>query len=223
VGTTHEVPLAFHIVTNGATGNLTDVQIANQVGVLNTAFLGSGISFVVVGVERVSNATWFANCNGSAEFAMKQTLAYDPTGLVNVYTCKPASGVLGQATFPFMYPEDDYRHGVILHYATFPGGSAKGHNQGDTAVHEMGHYFGLLHTFQGGCAGQGDFVSDTPAEATANKASGCPATRNTCASAGLDPIANYMEYSTDACLVNFTLGQLGLMHAMLTQFRPNLP
>lgn len=221
VGTAREVPLAFHIITSGATGNVTDAQIANQVRVLNAAFLGSGISFVVVDVERVSSATWFSGCITTSELAMKQNLAYDPTELINLYTCKPASNVLGVATFPWLFPENHYQHGVTLHYGTFPGGSASGYNQGDTAVHEIGHYFGLYHTFQGGCAGQGDFVVDTPAEAKA--ASGCQPTRNTCASVGFDPVANFMDYSVDTCLVNFSLGQVGRMHAALSTFRPSLP
>lgn len=223
VGTAREIALAFHIVTNGNVGNVTDSQIAKQIKVLNAAFAGSGFSFYVFDVERVSNAAWFANCDGSAELAMKQALAYDPTELINIYTCKASSGTLGVATFPFDYPENDRHHGIILNFGTLPGGALKNYNLGDTAVHEMGHYFGLFHTFQGGCKGQGDMVGDTPAEATANLAAGCPATRNTCSKAGLDPVANFMDYSTDACMVNFSLGQLGLMHAMLSRYRPSLP
>jgi hypothetical protein len=75
------VPVYFHVVTDGATGSLTDAQIAAQMDVLNVTYAGgeggarTGFSFYLAGVTRTDNAGWFyAGPGGTNEHTMKSTL-----------------------------------------------------------------------------------------------------------------------------------------------------
>lgn len=214
------INVSWHIVTSGSTGNVTDARITSQLQVLNSAYAGSGFSFKTVAIERVNNSTWFNGCYGAQETNMKSALADSPATTLNIYTCNPSGGILGYATFPSSYAESSTRHGVVLMHSTLPGGSAAPYNLGDTGTHEVGHYLGLYHTFQGGCNNPGDSVSDTPAEASA--AYGCPTNRNTCTAAGLDPIKNFMDYTDDSCMNTFTSGQITRMKAQVATYRPKL-
>jgi hypothetical protein len=222
------VQVWWHVINKGSgisNGDIPQSQIDSSITVLNNSFSGATggantpFRFVLAGVTRTTNATWFTMSNGSsAEAAAKSALRQGNCTTLNIYSCGPGGGILGWATFPWECsgaPTDD---GVVILYSSVPGGTASPYNEGDTATHEVGHWLGLYHTFQGGCNGQGDYVSDTPAERS--PAYGCPTGRDSCRNkAGLDPIDNFMDYTDDYCMFKFTAGQSARADSLTLQYR----
>jgi hypothetical protein len=212
----------FHVVRSGtgvSNGDITATMINNQITVLNNAYGSWGWHYTLVSTDRTTNSTWYNGCYGSSESAMKNALHQGTADDLNLYTCNPSGGILGYATFPSDYARAPKTDGVVVLFSSLPGGTASPYNLGDTATHEVGHWMGLYHTFQGGCNGNGDFVSDTPAEKSA--AFGCPSGRNTCTGTGNDPITNFMDYTDDSCMFQFTTGQDSRMDSQFTTYRYN--
>lgn len=242
------IPVRFIVIHEAGVGNVTDARLAQQVSVLNETYAGTGFTFKQISVERHDVAApgedpeWFRmTYGGESEIVAKEKWGKDQATALNFYTAEPrdldGAGLLGWATFPSELTTNRRRDGVVILHSTLPGGETEGFNLGKTATHEVGHWLGLFHTFEGGCAEPGDEVDDTTAQAFGVDTNNngifdhfeCVPGLDTCPEKpGMDPIHNYMNYPPDACMTEFTPKQVERMRYKVAAYRhaliaPGLP
>jgi hypothetical protein len=148
---------------------------------------------------------------------------WDRSRYLNIWVVNLTGGVLGYAQPPGGPGSTD---GLVICYRYFGNtGATPPFNQGRTTVHEVGHWFNLLHIWgddNGACWGS-DYVNDTPNQAS--EFYGCPTFPQMDVCTPDSPgvmFMNYMDYVDDACMMMFTNGQKSRMLAALNVFRAGL-
>ncbi len=248
------LPVVFHVIHNNGAENVSDAAVSDAMANLNAAFLnafpygspsGAATNFQfclaqqdpdgqpTTGVDRLQNQLTVMD-KDNQDLTLKNLVRWDPGCYINVWvvaeinSSSSGNSVAGYATFP-------QSHGTLADGIVIEA-KYLGSNPENTVVliHEMGHYLGLYHTFEGGCTNadctvDGDRVCDTPPDqSTAHVA--CSVGMNSCttdAQSGFtsdqqDQIENYMDYSDLSCYDRFTQGQSDRMDFMFGQFRTSL-
>lgn len=178
------------------------------------------------GIERrETDVTTFDWTDDMKYYASGGLNAWDPTRYFNIWVCNLSSGLLGYAEFPTGTVSDSYGIAIDYLYTGNIGTATYPYNEGRTSTHEIGHCFNLRHIWGddgSGCGGS-DLVDDTPNQANENY--GCPGFPETdaCTPDG-DGVMymNYMDYTDDACMNMFTVGQADRMFAAIENFYPEL-
>ncbi len=237
------IPVVFHVLYNNAAQNISDALILAQLDQLNKDYArlnadanntpsafqslatNTNIQFCLAQRDASGNATTgivrksTTVTSFSSNDAVKYTAqggdnAWDATKYLNIWVCNLGGGLLGYAQFPGGAAATD---GVVLLYSsvgslTTPGSSSP-YNYGRTATHEVGHWLNLRHIWGDANCGN-DQVSDTPTQQTSNY--GCPTfPKVTCSNgANGDMFMNYMDYTDDACMNMFSVGQSTRMNAL---------
>lgn len=220
------IDVHWHVLQDSAgNGGLARKQVDDSIDVLNAAFSSSSFVFTLKAVDYESNTAWFnmqrdplpAGGTTSPERAAKRKLGIKDKSILNIYSGQPAGKNAAWATYAFDVARDLEMDGVVIHSKVLNGGSHKYWNLGISLAHEVGHWLGLLHTFENGCSPNGDEVNDTPYQRVST--TGCPMPSDSCNTGKLDPVHNYMDYSDDTCRYEFTNMQSASMNAMWQQHR----
>ena len=241
------IPVVFHVVYKNTTENITEAQILSQLTILNEDFrrqnndqINTPSDFTSIAADTEINfclAQRTPNNDTTNGITRTETtvnsfslyddrIFYDSLGgkniwnselYLNIYICD-LSSVLGFAAFP---SSNQDINGVVIDFESFGniGTAISPYHKGRTCTHEVGHWLNLMHVWGDTICGD-DFVYDTPVQESSNY--GCPAHPSPSCTNNGDMFQNYMDYTNDACMNMFTIGQKTRMQATLATARQNI-
>ena len=231
-----EIPVVFNVLYRTTAQNVSEAQLQSQIDVLNEDFAATNadynltqtynsvksgniaVRFVLDQVIRRSTTKTSWSTNDAMKKAGQGIAPTSPTTKLNIWVCNMGGGILGYAQFPGGNSATD---GVVLddNATGRTGTAAAPFHKGRTATHEVGHWMNLRHIWGDASCGT-DQVGDTPTHNTANY--GCPAAghKSTCSGTPEEMTMNYMDYTDDACMYMFSLGQEARMLAVFAAGGP---
>lgn len=192
--------------------------------ILNKGFAPSNMHFHLQTIDKTVNKQWATidlgkpGSSDKHQREMQQALRQGDYRTLNIYYMSDVIDDDGESKLTGFCPlpkavesrsSDFIRDGCILNKGTLPGGGFEPWNQGMITIHEVGHWNGLRHPFDGGCEEEdgGDMICDTPAELAPDMRPmpqfKCARTRDTCTDThgpsdpGPDSFHNYMNYQDE--------------------------
>jgi hypothetical protein len=241
------IPVVFHILWYTNEENIPDEKIYEQLEELNNCFnainkdilnipdefknsIGnSGIKFCLANKDEFGVAT-----NGIIrkqisikELGIKDTSvfysnlggddAWDTERYLNIWVVNTGRFIGGYGIYP--WASTKAKNGVVVH-PKYIGINSSNYMYGRLLVHEMGHYFGLYHTWMddNNC-NTDDGIVDTPNQN--NPYYGNPAYPQTTCNTS-NNFMNFMDYVNDNSMYMFTKEQCEKMNNVIDMYKPNL-